>query len=141
MANESANVALLKDAYARWNDSKGGSVDHWLTLIADDIHIGSLAAANPHPQLALAKTMSNAALLRSSFAEMLKAWTMLEFTPTEFVAQGDVVIMRGQMRWENKTTRKVFSSPKLDFWRFRDGKAVEFFEYFDTAGAQAAATG
>jgi len=30
-------------------------------------------------------------------------------------------------------------TPKVDFWRFRDGKAVEFYEYFDTACVAAAA--
>jgi hypothetical protein len=27
----------------------------------------------------------------------------------------------------------VVSTPKVDSWRFSDGKAVEFHEYFDTA--------
>ncbi|MHC2867436.1 ketosteroid isomerase-like protein [Bradyrhizobium diazoefficiens] len=31
-------------------------------------------------------------------------------------------------------------TPKLDFWRFKDGKAIEFYEYFDTACVVAAAT-
>jgi hypothetical protein len=30
--------------------------------------------------------------------------------------------------------------PKVDIWRFRDGKAVEFYEMFDTTAAFAAAT-
>jgi hypothetical protein len=32
------------------------------------------------------------------------------------------------------------SSTNPDCWRFRDGKAVEFYEMFDTAAAFAAAT-
>ena len=31
-------------------------------------------------------------------------------------------------------------TPKVDIWRFREGKAVEFYEMFDTAAAFAAAT-
>jgi ketosteroid isomerase-like protein len=31
-------------------------------------------------------------------------------------------------------------TPKIDFWRFKDGKAIEFYEYFDTACVAAAAT-
>jgi ketosteroid isomerase-like protein len=27
----------------------------------------------------------------------------------------------------------VVSTPKADSWRFADGKAVEFYEFFDTA--------
>ncbi|XUJ34893.1 hypothetical protein ACQ5SK_02945 [Bradyrhizobium japonicum] len=28
-----ANVQLLKEAYRRWNDSKGGSVDFWFDSV------------------------------------------------------------------------------------------------------------
>jgi len=45
MSDEASNVAVLKDAYRRWHDSKGGSVDHWMGLVADDIKFGSLAQA------------------------------------------------------------------------------------------------
>jgi ketosteroid isomerase-like protein len=31
-------------------------------------------------------------------------------------------------------------TPKIDFWRFRDGKVVEFYEYYDTARVFAAAS-
>ncbi|UZE48519.1 hypothetical protein ONR75_27615 [Rhodopseudomonas sp. P2A-2r] len=35
--------------------------------------------------------------------------------------------------------RKGAQNPKLDFWRMRNGKAVEFYEFYDTAAAGAAA--
>ena len=41
--------------------------------------------------------------------------------------------------WTNRKTGKIAETPKVDFWRFRDGKAVEFYEYFDTACVAAAA--
>ncbi len=139
---EAANIALLTKAYDLWGSSKGGSVDHWFTLIADDIQFGSVAAGDPdpHPQLAFSRAYSKKEMLRSYFGDMLKNWEMLHFAVQEFIANGDAVVMRGHMIWRNKTTNKLFGGPKLDFWRFKDGKAVEFFEYFDTAGARAAAT-
>ena len=36
MGNEARNVGLLKEAYQLWHDSKGGSVDHWMSIVADD---------------------------------------------------------------------------------------------------------
>ena len=33
----------------------------------------------------------------------------------------------------NKETGKAFETPKIDIWRFRDGRAIEFFEHYDTA--------
>jgi ketosteroid isomerase-like protein len=137
MGNEAANVEILKSAYARWNDTKGGSVDHWFAFIAEDIKFGSLAAGAPH--VAFTTSYDNRKALRGYFEGLLKDWEMLHFTAGEFVAQGDVVFMRGTTAWRNKRTGKVFESPKVDYWRFRNGKAIEFYEYYDTAGVHAAA--
>ena len=43
MADEARNVEILKAAYRRWSDTKGGSVDDWLKICADNIDFGSLA--------------------------------------------------------------------------------------------------
>jgi uncharacterized protein len=48
------------------------------------------------------------------------------------------VVMIGHCAWRNKATGKVVSTPKADSWRFANGKAVEFYEYFDTAQVHAA---
>jgi uncharacterized protein len=49
-------------------------------------------------------------------------------------------VMLGRCSWRYKKTGKVVSTPKCDSWRFANGKAVEFYEYFDTAQVHAAAT-
>jgi ketosteroid isomerase-like protein len=58
---------------------------------------------------------------------------MLEYRVDHFVAQGDRVVMLGHCSWRAKENGRVVSTPKVDSWRFSDGKAVEFYEYFDTA--------
>jgi ketosteroid isomerase-like protein len=35
---------------------------------------------------------------------------------------------------------KVADTPKVDIWRFQDGKAVDMVEFYDTARSFAAAT-
>ncbi|MCC6889186.1 MAG: nuclear transport factor 2 family protein [Hyphomicrobiales bacterium] len=134
MGNESENVALLREAYALWNESKGGSVDHWMELLADNISFGSLAGG-AFEALPFATFFDRRAELRRYFEGLLNDWEMIHFTAQEFVAQGDAVVMRGATAWRNRRTGKTFATPKIDFWRFRNGKAIEFFEYFDTAGA------
>jgi ketosteroid isomerase-like protein len=64
---------------------------------------------------------------------------MIHYTVEEFIAQGDAVFMRGSTARRNKRTGRTAETPKVDFWRFRDGKAVEFYEYYDTARVIAAA--
>ena len=43
MSTEESNVAVLKEAYRRWHETKAGSVDHWLDLMTDDVQFRSLA--------------------------------------------------------------------------------------------------
>ena len=136
MSKEAANVQLLKEAYRRWNDSKGGSVEHWFDkVVGPNISFGSVPrGAAP---LEFATQYDDREQLRSYFNTLLGEWDMQHYTMDEYVAQGDVVVARGSTAWTNKKTGKRAETPKMDFWRFRDGKAVEFYEYFDTAAVMA----
>ena len=138
MGNEIKNVEILKPIYSRWSKTKGTSVDDWLNVFADDLKLGSLAAGAPH--VAFTKDYDRRDALREYFSGLSKDWEMLEFKMNEFVAQGDLVFVRGMMEWRNRRTGKSFESPKVDYWRFKNGKAVEFYEYYDTAGVHAAAS-
>jgi ketosteroid isomerase-like protein len=136
--HESSNVATLKNAYARWHTTKGGSVDDWMALLADDIKFGSLAGGAAH--VSYLTNYDTKQALRSYFDGLAKSWSMIHFTMDEFITQGDVVVVRGNCSWQHKGTGKVCSTPKVDYWRFKDGKAIEYFEYYDTAGVHAAAS-
>jgi ketosteroid isomerase-like protein len=133
-----AAVGLLHEAYNRWSESKGIDAECWQPLLADDVRFGSLAAGAAH----LANMNgSGREAVQSFFEQIAKFWSLLSFNIDEFIASGDSVVVRGRVVWQNKRTGKVFSSVKMDYWRFRDGKAVEFFEACDTAGIRAAASG
>jgi ketosteroid isomerase-like protein len=140
MSDETRNVDLLKQAYARWHDSKGGSADEWLKICADNIAFGSLAEGRAAGAHYLTAYQSSGAL-RDYFAGLTRDWEMIEYVPEQFVAQGDRVVMLGRCTFRYKKTGKVVSTPKCDSWRFADGKAVEFYEYYDTAQVHAAAAG
>ena len=138
MSNEAANVKILEDAYRHWHESRGQGVKELLSICDPTISFGSVArGADP---LAFAKQYDNRAALQAYFDGLLADWTMVHYAVDEFVAQGDAVFARGSCAWTNKKTGKTAETPKVDFWRFRDGKAVEFYEYFDTAHVLAAAT-
>src|SRR5262249_18602389 len=72
------------------------------------------------------------------FAGLAADWEMIHFTATEFIAQGDRVVVLSTMEFRHRTTGKVIESPKADVFRFRDGLIAECFEFFDTAKAPAA---
>jgi ketosteroid isomerase-like protein len=132
MADEARNVEMLKAAYRRWSDSKGASVDDWMKILDDDIEFGSIAQGAA-PQAVYLATYSNRNALREYFNGLTRDWEMIHYDAEHFVAQGDRVVMLGHCSWRFKKTGKVVMTPKCDSWRFANGKAVEFFEYFDTA--------
>jgi len=89
--------------------------------------------------VAFLTTYDNREALRGYFNALLADWSMIRYTIDEYVAQGDAVFARGSCAWTHKRTGRSVETPKVDFWRFRDGKAIEFYEYYDTASVFAAA--
>lgn len=140
MADEARNVEMLKAAYRRWSESKGGSVDDWMKILDNDIAFGSIAGGVA-PQAVYLASYSSRNALRDYFHGLTRDWEMIDYVADHFVAQGDRVVMLGRCTWRFKKTGKVVSTPKCDSWRIVNGKAVEFFEYFDTAQVHAATDG
>jgi ketosteroid isomerase-like protein len=137
MSDESNNVAVLTEAYRRWRDSRGSSVDHWMSICDENIAFGSLIQGAA-PKLAYMTEYNARAELGRYFEGLARDWEMIEYKVEQFVAQKDRVVMLGHCSWRNKHTGKVVTTPKADSWRFANGKAVEFYEYFDTAQVHAA---
>ncbi len=138
MADEARNVEILKQAYQRWHDTRGGSADHWMSICADNIAFGSIAQGAVQGAHYLTAYLSRDAL-KDYFGGLTRDWEMIEYVAEHFVAQGDRVVMLGRCAWRYKKNGKVVSTPKADSWRFANGKAIEFYEYFDTAQVHAAA--
>jgi hypothetical protein len=136
MSTEDDNVAKLKAAYARWNDSKAGNADIWLDLLHDDVQLRSLADGAEGLEFSGARHSRTE--VERYLEQVSSDWEMQYYTVRHFVAQGDRVAVLGECSWKNRKTGKILVTPKADFWRFRDGKVVEFVEFYDTAKALAA---
>jgi ketosteroid isomerase-like protein len=94
-----------------------------------NISFGSLPRGEGPMQFAT--QYDNREVLRGYFKGLLEQWTMNFYEVKQFIAQGDMVVMQGFCSWTNKATGKTVETPKVDIWRFRDGKAVEFYELSD----------
>jgi len=137
MGSPSDNVAKLKNAYGQWHDSKGGSVKVWLDFMADDVRVYSLAAGPPEAVFPAAITSKQA--FGRYFDGLLADWEMINYKTVEFIAEGEAVAVRGSTAWRNRKTGRIVDTPKADFWTFRNGKVVEFHEFYDTAALIAGA--
>jgi len=137
MSDAAANKALLEIVYRRWNATKGGAVDELMAVFDDAVTFGSLAdVASPAPLTAMAIGRHE---VRGYVSGMLAAWSMIHYTVDTMIAEGDRVAVVGSTAWTNKATGKICETPKVDVWVFSNGRAVSFFEYFDTARMIAAA--
>ncbi|MEM9602860.1 MAG: nuclear transport factor 2 family protein [Pseudomonadota bacterium] len=135
---EETNVAMLRDAYTDWHNSRGGSVDHWVSLMADEIAFMSLAQGAQGVEFT--KAMTSKEQVGGYFDGLCSQFEMEHFTVDEYIAQGDRVVAIGSTAWTNRATGKRVETPKVDIFRLRDGKIVSFEEYYDTAGLIACTT-
>ena len=138
MSTEDSNVTVLKEAYRQWHDTKGESVDHWLTLMTDDVKFRSLAEGTK--PMEFTRTSSCKSDVQRYFAGLTEDWQMNYYRMDEYIAQGDRVVALGSCSFKHKKTGKILETPKADFHKFRDGKICEFFELYDTAQALGVAT-
>ncbi len=136
MSTPDENAARLRHAYQRWHDTKGGSADTWLDLMADDVRMRSVGEGAPGMDFTRPNVGKAAAA--AYFAGLAGDWEMVHYTADEFIARDDRVVVLSLVAFRYRATGKVASSPKADVFRFRDGMIVEFFEFFDTAAALAA---
>jgi ketosteroid isomerase-like protein len=66
------------------------------------------------------------------FQTLARDWEMVSFDCDRFIDGGDDVVMVGRCAWRNRATGKIVDTPKVDIWRFENGRAVEFLEMFDS---------
>lgn len=134
MTYEARNTEILRNAYALWNETKGASADYWLGILADELNFASLAQGRPDA-LSFTEARHSREGVSAYLAALTCDWEMIDYVVDHFVAQGDRVVAVGRTAWRNKATKKVVDTPKADVWRFDEtGKAIEFFEFYDTAG-------
>lgn len=122
----------LAHAYAEWHRTRGASADLFVDLMAEDIVLRTLLAPDElHPMAQDKVGLEHARDYLQSLALNLE---MVAFPTDRMVAQGDTIVWIGSCHWRDRKTGREASTPKVDVWRFRDGKAVEALEMFDTLG-------
>ncbi len=139
MANPAENAAKLKNAYLLWDQSKGKDTSMWTTLFSENVKLRSLAAGRPGLEFTMDCHSSDD--IARYFAGLDKDWKMIHYTTQQFAVDGERVVMLGRTAWENRKTGRRFDTPKVDLATFRDGRVVEFLEFYDTAMVLAAAQG
>ena len=138
MSGRQTDLDRLKEAVREWHDTKGGSIDTWLGIMADVVDWRSLAdGVRAVPWTKTGRTRDE---VRGYLVGLTSAFAMVHYTVEQYVRDGDTIVAIGTTAWHCKATGKLVDTPIVTVWRFRDGKVVSFFEYYDTAKLLAAAT-
>jgi ketosteroid isomerase-like protein len=125
-------VEQVGAAYRSWRETKGGSADLFLELMADDCHMRSVLSPKVGDDLALHRKSRNEA--HDYFDAVARDWEMIDYPQDRIVADGDTVVWIGRCHWRHRATGREIDTPKVDIWRFANGKAVDFLEMFDSLG-------
>lgn len=136
MTPEERNVDLVKSLYDIWSGEKGARFDHIVEIVAEDVRWQSLPRGGAG--LEFTRCCHSRDDVLRYFKELAADWELLSYDVHEFIAQGERVVALGRCAFRHRRTGKVAETDKADVVRVRDGRIVEFFEFFDTAAAEAA---
>jgi ketosteroid isomerase-like protein len=120
-------VETIKAAYAAFgrNDPSVlfGAMDPSITW--NEAEGSPLADGNPYvgPQ----------AIGEGVFARLMSAIDNFSAVPAKFIDGGDEVVVIGRYRGTMKAGGATLDAPFVHSYRFRDGKAIAFQQYTDTA--------
>ncbi|RYG24005.1 MAG: hypothetical protein EON93_23420 [Burkholderiales bacterium] len=132
MGDAPTNAERVRQAYARWAESKGGDADGLLDLLDDNVAMRTaLSASEQHP---LAEPRMGKQFARDYLESLALSLTMIDYPTEDVIDGGDTVVWIGACHWRDRKSGREARTPKVDIWRFRNGKAVDVLEMFDTLG-------
>lgn len=122
------NLRTMKDIYARYAQ---GDLDAIYAALDDKVVWETEGA-----EMAWSGRFDRAGV-PSYFARAFEVLEVLDYQVKTLLAQEDWVIGMVELRARFRASGKEESFRKLDTLRLRDGKIIEFREYYDTARVKA----
>ncbi len=129
MPDTPSNADRIRAAYAHWQETLGQDAEPFFALMDERVEMGSVLG--PSDLDALAEDHRGLAGVRAYFDALAANWggEMIDF-PTERVVEDRATRWCGSAAAAGATgtPHVVVSTPKVDIWTFREGRAVQFFE-------------
>lgn len=128
----------LRQVYMMWGTSRGQDPKPWFDLFDPDVAVDSLAGGRPYMPFSVSCERRDDMI--HYFEGLARDWDMLRFDLKELTIGENRAIALLDIAWRHKSTGKIFSGPKADFFWFADGRIVRFMEFYDTEGIRRVAT-
>lgn len=122
--SEQQNVDLVRRAYAAFADH---DIKHVLTCMAPAISWEIPAV----PQLCFTGKRQGREQVAEYFRMNSELQETREFSPREFIAQGDKVVVLGHGAWTARDTGRDFESDWVHVFTLADGQITAFREFLD----------
>lgn len=129
--NETNNTQIVKDAYEKFQN---GNIEGLLNLMSDDIDWKTPTVAGA----SLTGQRNGRENVAKFFDELAESEDFSDFQPTEYIAQGDRVVVLGKSAGTVKPTSRNFETDWVHIFTVKDGKVTSFLEFFDTAAMERA---
>ncbi len=123
--SEQENTNLVQEVYERFR--KGD--ESFLESFSDDITFELPEMEN----VPYAGTHNGIQAVKEFFALLAEVEENLAHNPTDFIANGDKVVVLGNYKWRVKATNKEYDGDFCHVMTLRDGKIASFKEFIDTA--------
>jgi len=124
------NVDLIRSVYDAFAKGDVGTV---LGLLSPEIN-WTEAEGFPHG----GTYVGPRAVLENVLMPLGSEWDGFAAVPYEFIDGGDSLVALGKYSGTYKATGKSFQAEFAHVWKMKDGKAVKFVQYADTALVQRA---
>lgn len=121
-----SNIEIIRNAYASFAQ---GNIPAILDILDDDIEWELPSSA----QTSFSGVFRGKKEVLAFFDQVAKENDFREFTPMTFIADGPHVIVLGYAEAATKRTAKISRNKWAHHWVLTDGKAVQHYEYVDTA--------
>ena len=125
-------VDVVREAYACFERR---DIPALLQLVDDNV---DWQAPGPTQEMSWAGGYHGRDQVRQFFDSLERSLDFLEFSPDQFVQQGDTVVVLGHERDRVKATGKTYEVAWAHCFEVKDGKIARFHDYQDTAAIQAA---
>ncbi len=129
--NEQENTTLVRKTYELF---KSGDIETLLGMYSDDISWETPKVENAP----FTGKISGRDKVAEFFTSLDEHEEISVFEPTEFIAQGNKVVVLGHYTTRVKSTNKQYDSGFAHIVTVSDGKITGFYEFFDTAAAEKA---
>jgi ketosteroid isomerase-like protein len=128
------NIKVVQMMYA---DFSRGDIPAVLSRVDDTVEWTTPGGA----AVPTAGVRRNKAAVAEFFRLVNETWTFDSFEPREYIASDDRVVVCGHYMARSRKTGAVAPCDWAMVWKLRDGKAIYFHEYTDTAAMTEALLG